>query len=75
MTYDREKIAGCLRANRARVRKSRAEIAEIVKIPASTIESYELAKATPSLENAWKLADYYGKGLDELFEHEIRESA
>lgn len=69
MGYSKQHVAGCLRAARAKADKSRDTVAAESGIPASTLASYENAETGMSLENAWRLADYYGKTLDELLEH------
>lgn len=68
MPYDIDRVAASLRANRAYVKESRQQTADNVGIPASTLASYEHAESGMSLENAWRLADYYGKSIDDLVE-------
>lgn len=68
MGYSKERVAECLRANRARRRMSREDLAKASGIPASTIGSYEQAESGMSFENAWALADVFDLDLDDLFE-------
>ena len=68
MGYSKDHVAGCLRANRARIDKSRDVVASESGVPSATLGDYERGKTGVSLENAWKLADYYGKSMDDLFE-------
>lgn len=72
MGFNKEHVAECLRANRARRRMSRADLAEATGIPAATIKSYEDADSGISLENAWKIADVFDLDMDDLFER-VRE--
>ena len=58
-------IARELRANRARKGASQAEVAAAIKANPSTVSAWE-NRAGISLEDAWKVADYYGVSLDEL---------
>lgn len=75
MSFDRERVAGCIRANRARNRMSRDELAKVSGIPASTIATYENGECGPSLENAWALADVFDLDLDALFERQRKPAA
>lgn len=60
-----ETIAGELRAHRARKDVTQREVAEAIGANQSTVGMWE-QRAGVSLEDAWKLADYYGISLDEL---------
>ena len=70
MGFIKQHVAECLLANRARRRLSREELARRSGIPAPTLQNYEDAKTTISLENAWRIADVYGMDLDDLFERQ-----
>lgn len=72
MPYDAERIASSLRANRAYKRKTRAQVSSETGIPAATLESYENGRSVMSAENAWTLADYYDKSLDDLVERNCK---
>lgn len=74
MGYSKEHVAECLRANRARRRMSREDLAKESGIPASTIASYEKAECGISLENAWAIADMFDLDLDDLFERKRKKS-
>jgi transcriptional regulator with XRE-family HTH domain len=60
-----EIIAGELRAHRAKKKVSQREVAQAIGANNSTVGAWE-QRAGVSLEDAWKLADYYGVSLDEL---------
>lgn len=66
MIFDRELLAGNLRANRARLNISQRELAEKSKITQQTIANYERGLTIPSIENACKLADVFGVSLESL---------
>jgi transcriptional regulator with XRE-family HTH domain len=66
MTYDKERFAGNLRANRARSRMTQDQLAEASGVTAAAIRSYENALNVPSVENAAKLADALDVSLDQL---------
>ena len=70
MGFDKQRVAACIRANRAKLGMSRDEFGRICGIPASTIGSYETADNVPSLENAWKIADACDLEMDDLFERQ-----
>ena len=58
-------ISGGLRAQRARVNISQKKLAETIGFNPATVSAWE-NRAGISLEDAWKLANYYGISLDEL---------
>lgn len=60
-----EMISGGLRAQRAKARVSQKQLADTVGFNEATVSAWE-NRAGISLENAWKLANYYGISLDEL---------
>lgn len=60
-----ETIAAELRAQRAKKDVTQADVAKSIGVSVSTLGSWE-QRAGISLENAWKLADFYGVSLDEL---------
>lgn len=64
MSFDMEKVAGNIRAERNRMKLSREALASVARIPASTIGTYESAESGISLENACKLADVFDMDLD-----------
>lgn len=68
MGFSKDHAAACLRAARAFKKATREEVADASGVPNGTLGDYERGETCPSLENAWKLADYYGKSMDELFE-------
>ena len=72
--FSKDKVAECILANRGRRRMSREALAEKSGIPAATLASYEKAESVMSFENAWKLADAFDLGIDELFERERKAS-
>lgn len=60
-----EIIAGSIRAQRARLHVNQKEVAEAIEVNQATISAWE-NRGCITLENAWKLADYYGISIDEL---------
>ena len=60
-----ETIAGELRAHRAKKNVTQREVAEAIGANQSTVGMWE-QRAGVSLEDAWRLADYYGVSLDQL---------
>ena len=66
MTFDRELFAGNLRANRARMRMTQKELAAEIGVAEQTINNYEHAVNTPTIERACKLADVFGVSLETL---------
>ena len=73
MGFDREVMAGNLRAMRARRRMSQKEVADSVGFDVNTITNYESGKSIPNYENAWKLADFYGVPLCAIGSRDERE--
>lgn len=49
---------------------TQAELAEKVGVTRQTINAIEAAKYSPSLELAFKIADLFGIGLEEVFQYE-----
>ena len=66
MQYDPKRVAGELRAIRARKRVSQEEPATAAGISVPTLIRCEADQGGFQLETAWKLADYYDVTLDEL---------
>ena len=66
MAYDKETIAGNIRALRAKAGLSIAELAELAGVNESTLGSYEKGYAALKLKTAWELADCFGMSIDEL---------
>lgn len=58
-------IASELRGWRAKKNVSQKELAESIEANPSTVSAWE-NRAGISLEDAWKVADYYGVSLDDL---------
>lgn len=67
MACTKEQVGECIRAERARRKWSREDLAEKTGIPAATIGSYENAKSGITLNNAWALADAFKLPLGALF--------
>lgn len=74
MGFNKDHVAECIRANRARRRMSRADLSEATGIPTATLQSYEDASAGISFENAWRLADAFDMDMDDLFERQRQEA-
>lgn len=67
MVCTKEQVAECIRAERARRRWSRDDLAKKTGIPAATLGSYENAKNGITLDNAWALADAFKMPIGPLF--------
>ena len=50
---------------------TQAELAEKVGATRQTINAIEAAKYSPSLELAFKIADAFGVGLEEVFQYRL----
>lgn len=51
----------------ARGKKSQKEVADKIGISQKHLSKLELGQRTPSLITAWRIAEYYGKPMEELF--------
>lgn len=60
-----EKVACGLRMQRAKRRISQRQLAEAIDVNPSTISSWE-TRGGVSIDDMWKLADFYECSLDEL---------
>ena len=60
MKFDSQIFGGNLRALRARRNISQSEAARLIGINPTTLSSYESSACGPSLENACKIAEFYG---------------
>lgn len=49
---------------------TQAQLADAVGVTRQTIASIEKGKYSPSLEVAFKIADIFGVGLDQVFQYE-----
>ncbi|MCX6167250.1 MAG: helix-turn-helix transcriptional regulator [Sphingobacteriales bacterium] len=59
-----------LKIQRAIKNSTQADLAEAIGVSRQTINSMELAKYTPSTALALKIARYFGKSVEEIFELE-----
>ena len=75
MTCTKERVAACIRAERARRGWSRETLSKKTGIPVATLTAYEQAKHQITLENAWKIANAFGMSIDKLFGPEEFEKA
>lgn len=66
MKFDSQVFAGNLRALRARRNISQNEAARLIGINPTTLSSYESSACGPSLENACKIAEFYGVSVSFL---------
>lgn len=66
MKFDSQVFAGNLRALRARRNISQNEAARLIGINPTTLGSYESSACGPSLENACKIAEFYGVSVSFL---------
>lgn len=60
-----EVIAAELRAHRARKGESQREVADAIGVNESTLSAWE-NRGGIGLDDAWKLANYYGVSIDAL---------
>lgn len=58
----------------ARGRQKQKEVAIAIGISQKHLSKLELGERNPSLITAWKIAEYYGKSLEELFPDVLEES-
>lgn len=58
----------------ARGRQKQKEVAIAIGISQKHLSKLELGERNPSLITAWKIAEYYGKPLEELFPDVLEES-
>lgn len=66
MPYDKEVLAGNLRAFRAKARMTQAEVAKHVGVTTATIQNYESGEGGLGYDVAWRLADLFGVTMGEL---------
>ena len=66
MPYEKEAVAGSIRARRAYARLTREDLAALSGVPVSTLRSYESASSVMSAESAWRIADALGCTVDDL---------
>ena len=59
-----------LKIQRAIKNTTQADLADAIGVSRQTINSMELAKYTPSTALALKIARYFGKSVEEIFELE-----
>ena len=59
-----------LKIQRAIKNSTQADLADAIGVSRQTISSMELAKYTPSTALALKIARYFGKSVEEIFELE-----
>jgi putative transcriptional regulator len=59
-----------LKIQRAIKNSTQADLADAIGVSRQTINSMELAKYTPSTALALKIARYFGKSVEEIFELE-----
>ena len=71
MAYDVERVAEHLRRARAGRHVTQREVAETIDVSEAAVVQWENGQGRMTLTNAWKLADYYGLALDELFGREV----
>lgn len=62
----RDRIAGELRAHRAKAQLTQEQVAEVCGVDKTSIGKYEQGVVQVGFETMWDLADLYGVSLDEL---------
>lgn len=55
-----------IKSLRDRFKMSQAMLASQVGIAFNTISDYENGKVSPSMKNAWKIADFFNVTIDEV---------
>lgn len=63
-------FAANLKRLRQEAKISQSKLAKAVDIPQATISDLELGKHEPKIGIAKKIADYFGKSLDDMMEEE-----
>ena len=66
MNYSVESVGARLRSLRAARHVSQQEVSDATGIAVSSIKIYENDRGGMGLETAWKFADYYGIGIDQV---------
>ena len=66
MTYSKEQTAENLRVLRARRKMSGKEVSDAIGVAGPSLSLWENGTNNMTLENACKVADFYGVSLDEL---------
>ena len=62
----RKSIQQGLRVERAREGISQTKLAKKLKVNPATVSSWEKGTSAIRLEDAWRIADFYGISLDQL---------
>lgn len=57
-----------LKVRRARHELTQSDLAEAVDVSRQTISAIEAGRYNPSLELAFRLADYFGCSIEDIFE-------
>lgn len=63
-----------LAVERLRRNQTQKIVAEATGITSQMLSDYELGKTTPTLNTMLKIARYYGKSIEELFNQESEEN-
>lgn len=58
----------------ARGKRKQKDVADKIGISQKHLSKLELGQRMPSLITAWRIAEYYGKPLEELFKDVLEES-
>lgn len=65
-----------LRVERVKKNLTQKELAKALGLSQATYSLYELGKASPSLENAEKIANFFGKDISYIFsKNDTRENS
>ena len=64
--YDREKVSAALKAFRLSHNLKQEDIAAIVGISIPSVSRWESGLNQPTIENLWKLSDYFGVTIGKL---------
>lgn len=66
MSFNRDIFAANLRGLRNARKLTQKEAGDAIGVSDSKLSELENSKGSISYEDAWKLADFYGVGIDEL---------
>ena len=57
----------------ARGKRTQTDVASAIGISVKHLSKLERSQRNPSLKTAWKLANFYGKSMEELFSDILKE--
>ena len=66
MPYDKQDVAKRLRELREESRMTQEQVAAAAGVDVGTVHNYERGRTVMRCDAAWRLADCYGVGLDDM---------